>query len=534
MTLPAAMEFIKLDHPTLGVVEGIKKSPCIHQYLGLKYAEIPHRFSEPVPHTPKNVSAVSYGPQAPQGPDTCEGEFKLIGSRLPLGNEVNLTSEAECLTLNITVPTSQDKSYKDLPVLVLVHGGNLQLGSASWPQYNLGHIVSASDKMGKPIVGVSINYRVGVLGFLTSTEMLKVGHAGNYGYKDLVAAFGWIQRHIHGFGGNPDNITAIGESAGAAAVTTLLWQEEPLFNQLIAMGGSCCLIPPASMETHDSIFEKAMDLLGLSEEPFEKQLATILEMPVEDLVSQTFQVVPALPAVDRIFLPKAHGIFCLSDPEDISIPGKLWCKSMIIGDSKDDGVIMGLGILAANRAASIPTTFPAHFEKSFLSDPEDLALIKEHYGIESDTPSSHAFDTLLQMSSDICFLAPTHYLAAGFPGKSYVYHFNYKNPWSGLWGGKASHILDIAVALGNYNDNGLDSAGVEVSKEMQKSFIDFANGEEPWEQFQEIGTGPLKVFSNSGGKTVTSLDEAERYSLLFDLLENVGWSKWWTALTTYL
>ncbi|KAJ6260084.1 Lipase [Drechslerella dactyloides] len=528
------MSTIKFKHPTLGDIEGLQKTPSIQQYLGLKYAEIPSRFSEPVPHAFSNASAVSYGPQAPQGTDTCENEFKLIGSRLPLNDTVTITSEADCLTLNITLPASRDKICKDLPVLVWVHGGNLQLGSASWPQYDMGHIVSTSEKIGKPIIGVSINYRVGVLGFLTSTEMLNAGYAGNYGYKDLVTAFGWIQRHIDGFGGNPDNITAIGESAGAAAVTTLLWQEEPLFNQLIAMGGSCCLIPPASMETHDSIYEKAMDLLEISGEPFEKQLAAIRTMPVEDLVSRTFQVVPALPAVDGIFIPKAHGIFCLSDPEDLLIPGKRWCKNMIIGDSKDDGVIMGLGILAANRVSSIPTTFPAHFEKAFLSDPEDLALIKEHYQIESDTPPQQAFDTLLQMSSDICFLAPTHYLAAGFPGKSYVYHFNYRNPWDGLWGGKASHILDIAVALGNYNSNGLDSEGVGVSEDMQKGFISFSNGEEPWEQFQEIGTGPVKVFSSGGGKIVTSLDEAERYPQLFDLLENVGWSKWWTAISTYL
>ncbi|KAF3924540.1 hypothetical protein ABW21_db0205873 [Orbilia brochopaga] len=281
-------------------------------------------------------------------------------------------------------------------------------------------------------------------------------------------------------------------------------------------------------------YSKTMDLLGISEEPFEKQLDTILSMPLEKLISQTFQVIPALPAVDGIFLTKAHGIFSLSDPEDLSIPGKQWCKSMILGDSKDDGVVMGLGILAADRVPSIPATFPPHFQKCFSSDPEDLALINEHYQIEFDTPPQQAFDTLLQMSSDICFLAPTHYLAAGFPGESYIYHFNYRNPWNGLWGGKASHILDIAVALGNYNENGLDAAGIRVCEEMQKGFISFVSGEAPWDQFQEIGTGPLKVFSNSGGKTIRSLEEAERYPQLFDLLEDVGWSKWWTALSTYL
>ncbi|KAK6357771.1 hypothetical protein TWF718_002077 [Orbilia javanica] len=528
------MDTIILEHPYLGSITGIQKSSTVHQYLGLKYAEIPGRFSEPVLHIPKDANATHYGPQAPQGGDTCAGEFGLIGQVLPIDDVVNSMSESDCLTLNITVPSSTDVKYSDLPVLVWVHGGNFQLGASSWPQYDLAHIVNSSAKLGKPIVGVSVNYRLGVLGFLTSTEMAETGHGGNYGFKDLVAAFGWIQRYIHGFGGNPDNITALGESAGAAAITTLLWQEEPLFNKLIAMGGSCCLIPPAPLEAHDSIYEKAMGLLGLLEEPFEKQQEALRTMPFEELVGKTFQVVPALPAIDRIFLPKAHGIFCLSDPEDLSIPGKTWCKAMVLGDSKDDGLVMGLGILAAGRVESIPATFPTHFGKSFLSDPEDLAAIKQHYPIDANTTPEQAFDTLLQMCSDIGFLAPTHYLAAGFPGKSYVYHFNYRNPWDGMWGGKVSHILDVAVMLGNYNSNGLDEHGANTSGEMQEAFISFANGEEPWPPFQEIAMGPTKVFGDGKAKIATALTEAQRFPELFDLLEDVGWSKWWTAISTYL
>lgn len=99
------------------------------------------------------------------------------------------------------------------------------------------------------------SYRLGVLGFLTSTEMAEAGYAGNYGYKDLVCGFGWVERHIQGFGGNPEDVTALGESAGAAAMSTLMWQEEPVYQKLIAMGGSCCLIPPVPIEVHDSSFE---------------------------------------------------------------------------------------------------------------------------------------------------------------------------------------------------------------------------------------------------------------------------------------
>lgn len=84
------------------------------------------------------------------------------------------------------------------------------------------------------------------------------------------------------------------------------------------------------------ICSKAVTLLGLEEKSFEEQLEALTTMPVEELISKTFLAVPALPAVDGIFIPKAHGIFSLSDPEDLVIPGKRWCKSMMIGDCKDD------------------------------------------------------------------------------------------------------------------------------------------------------------------------------------------------------
>ncbi|EWC44411.1 hypothetical protein DRE_01237 [Drechslerella stenobrocha 248] len=526
------MEVITLQHPSLGLVTGVQRSPTIHQYLGIKYAEIPGRFSDPLPCISKNIFATVFGPQAPQGAKTCEAEFDLIGQSLPTSDITNAISEVDCLTLNITVPAGD--RLENLPVLVWVHGGNLQLGSSSWPQYDLGHVVETSHRLGKPIIGVSVNYRVGVLGFLTSTKMLNAGYTGNYGYKDLVVAFEWLQQHIQGFGGNQDNITAMGESAGGAAVTTLLWQEKPLFTKLIAMGGTCCLISPAPLEVHDSVFKKAMDNLGLSDQPFEGQLAVLLAMPLEDLVTRTFQKVPALPVVDGSFLPKLHGITGFSDPEDLSIPGKRWCDSMIIGDSKHDGIVMSLSLIASNRVSSVPTTFPAHLKENLSNDVDALTRINTHYPIKTQTTPTEALDILVQMVSDVGFLAPAHYLAAGFPGKSYVYHFNYLNPWDGIWGGKASHILDAAIAFGNYNSKGLDQTGVETSDEMQKAFVCFLNGEEPWKPFQKVRAGPMRLFGNGRGRVVSSLTEAGRHPEVFDIIDNIGWSKWWVALLRYL
>uniref|UniRef100_B0T1V8 Carboxylic ester hydrolase n=1 Tax=Caulobacter sp. (strain K31) TaxID=366602 RepID=B0T1V8_CAUSK len=128
--------------------------------------------------------------------------------------EVGATSE-DCLTLNLWTPSTKGKA----PVIVWIHGGSLTAGSGKSPLQNGPKLAAAGT------VVVTINYRLGVLGYMAHPELSKEspqGVSGNYGLLDQIAALNWVQRNIAAFGGDPANVTIAGESAGALSVMYLM------------------------------------------------------------------------------------------------------------------------------------------------------------------------------------------------------------------------------------------------------------------------------------------------------------------------
>jgi para-nitrobenzyl esterase len=123
----------------------------------------------------------------------------------------------DCLFLNVYAPAEATDKSK-LPVMFWIHGGGFSSGASSEPRHN-GDFLPL-----KGVVLVTINYRLGVFGFLATADLAKEanGAAGNYGLLDMVAALEWVKANIKEFGGNPDNVTIFGESAGSAAVSTLM------------------------------------------------------------------------------------------------------------------------------------------------------------------------------------------------------------------------------------------------------------------------------------------------------------------------
>jgi len=123
----------------------------------------------------------------------------------------------DCLFLNVYAPVNATSKSR-LPVMFWIHGGGFAGGASSEPRHN-GDFLPL-----KGVVLVTINYRLGVFGFLVTEDLAKEanGASGNYGLLDMVAALGWVKSNIQEFGGNPDNVTIFGESAGSAAVSTLM------------------------------------------------------------------------------------------------------------------------------------------------------------------------------------------------------------------------------------------------------------------------------------------------------------------------
>jgi acetylcholinesterase len=170
----------------------------LEQFLGIPYALSTageRRLTPPVPVGPgvEVFDASHYGQRSPSGPrdSTPEGE--------------------DCLNLNIFRPKMSDE-IKKLPVLVYLHGGAFNFGAGNTRQ--IPHLTAWS---AEPMIGISFNYRVGAFGFLPSKFMEEEGLL-NVGLKDQALLFQWVQENIAAFGGDPDNMTIMGSSAGAHSV----------------------------------------------------------------------------------------------------------------------------------------------------------------------------------------------------------------------------------------------------------------------------------------------------------------------------
>uniref|UniRef100_A0A182MY36 Carboxylic ester hydrolase n=1 Tax=Anopheles dirus TaxID=7168 RepID=A0A182MY36_9DIPT len=186
-------------------------------FLGIRYAKPPIgelRFADPVRLDPAgHQNYTAYGSVCPQYDN--------------INRQEGVQGDEDCLFLNVFAPVLE-KGVK-YPVLVFVHGGSFIAGS--------GEVHGVDLLMENELIVVTLNYRLGVLGFLKNERQ---NITGNYGLKDQLAALRWVRRNVHHFGGDPERVTLMGHSAGAASVTHHLYHEHArgLFHGVIVLSGS--------------------------------------------------------------------------------------------------------------------------------------------------------------------------------------------------------------------------------------------------------------------------------------------------------
>ena len=182
--------------------------------------------------------------------------------------------DEDCLFLNVFAPESAREGDK-LPVLVYIHGGGFTGGCGHekhfdgpvWPQHG--------------IIGVTLNYRLGPMGFVCLPELeSEAGHTGNYGLYDQMTAIQWVKQNIAAFGGDPENITIMGQSAGAASVQMLC--QSPLTDGLFqkaVMSSGCGLggMMSGKMDTSKAFWQEVMKRCGCAD------LAAFRALPAEKL-----------------------------------------------------------------------------------------------------------------------------------------------------------------------------------------------------------------------------------------------------------
>ncbi|EOA88727.1 hypothetical protein ACJQWK_06076 [Exserohilum turcicum] len=494
-----------LHHPQLGKVTGNQRDG-VAQFLGLKYASVEDRFAAPQlldKYAAGNIDATQFGPPPVSPVGAINDEFGFIQHSLPLPH-VPQHSDLEGLNLNITVPTNKDGSIDanaKLPVYVFIHGGGFVVGSSWYPHYDAAAIVKLSVEKKKPMIGITINYRLGATGFMTSAELRKAGYKANNGLHDQRVALRWIQKFIAGFGGDPDEITACGESAGGYSVSMLLGSKEPLMKRCLSTGGAILLFKPIPESVAESSYQQIIKELGLADLSPEDRIKALLSLPVDDLWQKLPKSAPMFPTVDGDTVPGIPSFLSVSSKDDhpaFPFPGRKWCKALMIGESKLDANILAYTVLDA-RNPGIGQKFIDACNKSLSAHPELVQELLEVYKITPSSSDDEALLAILRFASEICFYAPARAFAQGWPNtpnaKLFLYHFNEGIPWEGRFKGEAGHILDVAYLFQNFNEH-LDDAQLKVAKEYAEDFIKFVNGEDPWPPVQQDKLGG-KVYGPS-------------------------------------
>ena len=222
---------------------------AVEVYAGIPYAAPPVgelRWREPQDPAPWSgvLAADAFAPMSmqPQDPVIYSSLAQIVGYhdyKISLTDNYRDANAEDALYLNIWKPAG---AQEKLPVLVYIHGGSLQTGQPWYADYR------GEGLARKGVIVVNMGYRLGVFGFLATEELQAEspnGTTGNYGLLDQIKALEWVQENIAAFGGDPDNVTLAGESAGSACVTALC--TSPLAKGLFrrAIGESSTVTAPA-------------------------------------------------------------------------------------------------------------------------------------------------------------------------------------------------------------------------------------------------------------------------------------------------
>ena len=344
-----------------GVVLGTADNKGVAAFLGIPYAAPPVgelRFRPPQPHArwSSPVTADKFGSPCPQS-------ARLGGGSL---NE-------DCLFLNVWAPLLPGGRK---PVMVFIHGGGFTAGNGGanpgGPDFSGDDIARRGD-----VVVVTINYRLGVLGFLAAPTLDAESPqrvSGNYGLQDQQAALSWVRRNIARFGGDPNNVTLFGESAGAGSV--LLQIVSPgatgLFHRAIAESGADSQTPPLAVG--EAIDAAAVAQLGCS--AASDVAACLRAAPVATIINSGARVVG--PVIDGVTLPR--------QPLEALASGRFNHVPTMIGTNLNEGTyFIAVAALGAGRALTA-ADYSAALQANL---PTQAAQVKAAYPLSNySTPAN--------------------------------------------------------------------------------------------------------------------------------------------------
>lgn len=416
-----------IAHTRSGDVNGVERDG-VWMFRGIPFAAPPVgplRFRAPQPEEPWTGvrDGSRFGPMAPQHVGALEA---LLGAG-------GFEQSEDCLHLSVATPAADGGNR---PVMVWIHGGGFQTGSGSLPWY---HGTRLAQRHG--VVVVSINYRLGVLGF---SYLGALGEAyagsGNAGILDQIAALEWVRDNIAGFGGDAENVTIFGESAGAMSVGALLGAPAAsgLFHRAVAQSGACQAIATEEQAAH--VAERMAKRFG--------SLEAVVEAPVVELLAAQNEIVggtqfaldgPLLP-----FQPVLDGVVLPVHPLQAVAAGASADVDLLAGTNAHEFTLFTV-------ALPVDSMTDERLERNVARVAGDRAreVIEGYRRLD---PAATPADLVVAISTDLVFRLPCEALLAAHAGaagngSTRSYLFTYESPaFDGRL--RSTHALEIPFVFG--------------------------------------------------------------------------------------
>lgn len=454
-----------------GKVRGLMRQGGGAEFLGIPYAQPPVgklRWREPVPVRPwKGVrDATSFGPACMQP--------LLVGdwNRWDAGH-----SSENCLYLNVITPAWP--AAKPLPVMVWLHGGANLGGSGGGDLYNAGTLTRHG------VVLVTLNYRLGVFGFLAHPALTREsGHnsSGNYGLMDQLLALYWVKANIAKFGGDPNNVTLFGQSAGSMDTGILMTAPDArgLFEKAIQESGAAFSPPVVPLADAEKTGEEALAMLKLP--AGRAGIRALRKLPAGELIDRLKDLATRWPDG---FTPDVDGWVIPKSPQAVFAAGDEAPIPLLLGTtSREFGVKLSDDFLRATITR----------EAGSLA-PQALAL----YGLSGD--AAPAIDPLYgtaseQWTSDRLFHCPID-TEALWHARAHqpVYEYEFDRPIPGQEAQGALHSAELPYVFGYFPKAGniggkFSDVDLKLADTIQTYWTNFARTSDPngaglpeWPQF---------------------------------------------------
>lgn len=468
-----------------GTVRGELRPP-VSIWKGIPYAAPPVgdlRFRPPQPVAPWSGErdATKFGTVAAQSRDPAIAMMSGIGDKIISGED--------CLTLNVFSPGADDAKR---PVVVWIHGGAFIMGSGSTPLYH-GHSFAALHD----IVVVTINYRLGLFGLLYLGDLAPGREEGNYALLDQIAALRWVRDNIAAFGGDPDRVTVMGESAGAISIGSLLAMPAArgLFHRAILQSGAAVLSPL----TREDVTATARGVLAALD-------ATVEELPA---VPEA-RIVAVQEKLSRekglgAFAPYIDGVTVLDQPIAAVRGGAVAEVPLLVGSNRDEWTLFE--VFLGDRTI---TPFEAPLRARLGATLDELLAVYRR-----ERPGRTDRQAWIDLIGDVAFRIPAILLAEAQSDHQravYMYRFDWASP---ALGGRlgAAHGLDLPFV---WNRVDLPASKILLGEAAEAAQPLATAIHATWAAF--IRTGD----PNGGGLPAwPAYDRARRQTLLIDRTSSV-------------